>query len=105
MDVRPHGQPPDQQVIQGSILLLTWFLGRLFGLSPGAPANCEPGEPKLTKPVPHWSRKTAPGILTAFDVALAFDSELLTGSIQPVADALASPRSSHSVRWPGLEYL
>jgi Ca2+:H+ antiporter len=37
---------------------------------------------------PRWSRKVALGILAAVAVALAFVSDLLTGSIQPAADGL-----------------
>jgi Ca2+:H+ antiporter len=48
----------------------------------------EKGLPEIAEPVPDWSRNRALGILAAVAVALAFVSDLLTGSIQPAADAM-----------------
>ncbi|QFY42276.1 calcium/proton exchanger [Candidatus Methylospira mobilis] len=52
-------------------------------IPPGHPV----AKPK-TKETPEWSRNTALAILAAVAVALAVVSDLLTGSIQPAADAM-----------------
>lgn len=48
----------------------------------------EKGLPEVAEEVPAWSRNRALGILASVAVALAFVSDLLTGSIQPAADAM-----------------
>ena len=46
------------------------------------------GLPEIEEDVPNWSRNRALAVLGAVAIALAFVSDLLTGSIQPAADAL-----------------
>lgn len=46
------------------------------------------GLPEVEEDVPNWSRNRALAVLGAVAVALAFVSDLLTGSIQPAADAM-----------------
>lgn len=48
----------------------------------------EKGLPQVAEDVPDWSRGRALGTLAAVAVALAFVSDLLTGSVQPAAHAL-----------------
>ena len=45
-------------------------------------------QPEVAEVFPNWSRNTALGILAAVAVALALVSDLLTGSLQPAADAM-----------------
>lgn len=45
-------------------------------------------QPDVADAIPDWSRNLALGILAAVAVALAFVSDLLTGSLQPAADAM-----------------
>lgn len=45
-------------------------------------------QPEVAEVFPNWSRNTALGILAVVAVALALVSDLLTGSLQPAADAM-----------------
>ena len=81
------------------VLLLIYFASMAYtimtsrsplGKSGIAAALKEKGEeqPEVADFVPDWSRNLALGVLAAVAGALAFVSDLLTGSIQPAADAM-----------------
>lgn len=99
----PAGQILDQELSLeiSVILLLSYFASMVYTLFTHRPIGMAavdtalrdegegPGPAAEDAGHPRWSRNVALGILAAVTVALAFVSELLTGSLEPTAKLLA----------------
>jgi Ca2+:H+ antiporter len=81
-------------IVYAASMLYTLFAKRpLVGKEAVAVAMRETGEGRAEldaerELMPHWSRNFALGVLAVVTVALAFVSELLTGSLEPTAKSL-----------------